>query len=487
MTGTGFENVDVSRLRELCLLSIEPAVRRLCEAGSWPRPPRARLIRIGHDYYGDDLRGIKEVSDLTGFLKDQEAVKAMYLDEPGQEYVLEDFWRRLLVNILAETDGNKVKIRIFDKWFHRFIKELFTDTSTWRAIDVIDGLVLNAKKLQLDEYTSLMSISRYRSWDWLRYLVTKHDNHFNPIEFLDSEWDGAFGIEKVALVVTTMTFRKCEIKPVWAHPPNQLDQIGRTLAAMDAVRLLKNGTPRWTHSSIFQLSLFPLKHAFGYSHRDIHPRIYDKEAILSRSDYPKLKSLWQETLKRKYQWPINPNRNVSSIDIAEGRFFRSYQPGGWFENILDLTIALEALFSPTDSQEISHRIALRCAWLLGAYPTTSTDRNRVYECVRAMYELRSKVVHGVKPREGRVQKWIGILAGTPYARTKDWDLREQALESTREIVRRSLRACTKLSKLPHGGPHWPLPANFDQCIVEPLEQRKWQKAAGIHAVELGGV
>jgi hypothetical protein len=484
MTGTGFENVDVSKLRELCLLSIEPAVRRLCEAGSWPRPPRARLIRIGHDYYGDDLRGIKEVSALTKFLRDQEALRAMYLDEPEQKYVLEEFWRRLLVNILAETDGNKVKIEVFNKWFQRFIKELFTDASTWRAIDVIDGLILNAKEVQLDEYTSLMSIPRYWSWDWLGYLVRKHDNHFNPIEFLDSKWGGAFGTEKVALVVTTMTFRKCEIKPVWAHAPSQIDQIGRTLAAMYAVRLLKNGSPRWTHSSVFHLSLFPLKDAFGYPHRDIYPRIYEKEAILSKSDYPKLKSLWQEAVKGKHQWPIIPNRNVSPIDIAEGRFFRSYETGGWFENILDLTIALEALFSPSDSQEISHRIALRCAWLLGAYAATSTNRNRVYECVRAMYELRSSVVHGGTPGEKKVQKWIGILAGTSYDRTKDWALREQALESAREIVRKSLRACTRLSKLPHGGPHWPLPANFDQCMVEPVEQRKWQKAAGIHTVKL---
>ena len=478
MTVTAFETIDISKLHELCLLSIEPAVKRLCEAGSWPRPPRARLLRIGYDYYGDDLRGIKEVSDINGFLNNQEAIKPIYLDERRQEYNFEGFWMRLLVNILAETDGMEVKRAIFDKWFHRFVKELFTDTSTWRAIDVIDGLILNATKLKLDAYTSLMSVSQYSPWDWLSHFIVKHDNHFNPLAFLYREWSGPFGIEEITLVVTTMTIRKSEMKPFWGHP-HQVNEIGRTLATIDAVRLLKSGFPQLLHSSIFQLSSFPLVDGFGYSRSNTSHRLYEKNVILSKGDYRKLKLLWQETFNRKYRRLINPNRNVSSMEVAEARFFKSYEPDGWFQNILDLTIALEALFSPADNQELSHRIALRCAWLLGAYPTTSTNRNRVYECVRAMYELRSKMVHGKAPRERKIQKWVGILAGTPYDHAKDWILREQALEAARDIVRRSLLACTKLSKLPHNGPHWPLPEGFDQCMVEPHEQRKWQKAADI--------
>lgn len=433
---------------------------------------------MGYDYYFDDLRDIQEVSDLIEFLKSQETIKAIYLRESRQEYVLEDFWRRLLTNILAETDGIKVNRTTFDKWFDTFVKELCSDTSVWRAVDVIDGLILEGKELRLDEYTSLISIPPHDPWYWLERLVPKHDRHFEASEFLRHQWDGAFPTEQVTLVVTTMRIPKREVWP-WKHPENKINQIGRALAAISAIRLMRPGAPRLVHRAVFHLSCFPLADPFGYSPRDGSRRMYEKEATISKGDYRKIKSLWQELFRTKHQMPIDRHSKVSPMDIAEARFFKSYEPDGWFENILDLTIALEALFSPPDSQELSHRIALRCAWLLGAYPARSHDHNRVYESVRDMYALRSAIVHGDTPEEKRIQKWIGTLAGTAYDRSKDWVLREQALESARDIVRRSLAACARLSKLSHEGPHWPLPREFDQCMVQPLQRRLWQKAAGI--------
>ena len=85
-----------AELRKLALASIEPAVNRLCEVGSWPRPPRARLLRMGYDFYYDDLKGIKEVKDLIDFLASQGKIKSMYLRDQGDGYILEDYWRRIL-------------------------------------------------------------------------------------------------------------------------------------------------------------------------------------------------------------------------------------------------------------------------------------------------------------------------------------------------------------------------------------------------------
>lgn len=470
------------KLRKLALTSIEPAIKRLCEVGSWPRPPRARLLRMGHDFSYDDLKGIKEVKDLIDFLASQEKIKSMYVRNQGDEYILEDYWRRLLINILAETDGTSVRRAIFDKWFSRFLKELFTDTAVWRAVDTIDGLVLDGKELRLDEYTTLMPIPRLSPWDWLESLVPKHDKHFNAGEFLRDEWDGPFATEKVTLVVTTMGLDKSEFQP-WSTPINKLNQIGRTSAALAAIRLVKPGAPCLHHHAIFQLSYFPLVDPFGYMVRDSFRGLYEKETSINKGDRHNIRSIWQELMSTEYAKPLYHQSKVSAMDIAKGRFFSSYDVHNWFENMLDLTIALEALFSPSDSQEINHRIALRCAWLLGEHLRTSQSSGTIsiYSSVRAMYELRSRIVHGSVPQQKKVHKLIGVLAGKEYEQSKDSELRELAVESAREIVRRSIRACERLSKLPRNGPHWPFPNDFDQSIVIPGRQRLWQEAAGILA------
>jgi hypothetical protein len=171
------------------------------------------------------------------------------------------------------------------------------------------------------------------------------------------------------------------------------------------------------------------------------------------------------------------------MDIAIGRFFRSYNVGNWLEELLELTIALEALLAPADNQELNNRIALRCAWLLGS-DVTDQDKSHgsIYRRVKALYDIRSRTVHGDIPKENEVQKWVSNLSGVKYDRSRDWELKDLAVESARDIVRRSIRVCTRLSLLPVGGPHWPFPDDFDQYLPASSQQRQWQKAAGVRVL-----
>jgi hypothetical protein len=64
------------------------------------------------------------------------------------------------------------------------------------------------------------------------------------------------------------------------------------------------------------------------------------------------------------------------------------------DRILDATIALEALLSDAESQEISHKTALRMAALSKLDPLASASPYNVFRHMKTIYSYRSAIVHG---------------------------------------------------------------------------------------------
>jgi hypothetical protein len=81
-----------------------------------------------------------------------------------------------------------------------------------------------------------------------------------------------------------------------------------------------------------------------------------------------------------------------SVDVALDRLNlarRRRSPG---DQAIDGSICLEALLlERDDSQELTHKLSLRAALLVG---TTLSEREEIRKAVRAFYRLRSGVVHG---------------------------------------------------------------------------------------------
>jgi len=62
------------------------------------------------------------------------------------------------------------------------------------------------------------------------------------------------------------------------------------------------------------------------------------------------------------------------------------------DKVLYLTIALEALLSPSDRNELSYRVAQGAAWMLSEL--TKGESNDYFKLVRYAYSIRSAVAHG---------------------------------------------------------------------------------------------
>ena len=82
------------------------------------------------------------------------------------------------------------------------------------------------------------------------------------------------------------------------------------------------------------------------------------------------------------------------VKVALGRFNSSYERRDPSDRLIDLVIALEALFGD-DGPGISYKVAMRCA---GWMHSPGQDRATLFSKVREYYRLRSKAVHGEKPR-----------------------------------------------------------------------------------------
>jgi len=149
--------------------------------------------------------------------------------------------------------------------------------------------------------------------------------------------------------------------------------------------------------------------------------------------------------------------------------------------MVDLTTALESLFGPEDNQELSHRISLRAAWLLGrdlVGDDPSPSSAEVYERVRTMYKVRSARVHSDIPKVKDIHKWVTVLSGVRHDPSQHGGVLDKAMESARAIVRQAIRAGARLAEIDPSWPHWPLPEDFNILSVPSLQRRKCQRAAG---------
>jgi hypothetical protein len=467
---------------ELCYSSIKAGIKRLCDIKTWPRPHAARRLRVGYDFYRDQMKNIQEVNDLIEYLASDDDIKSIYFAQSGrsEHWVLYEFWELLLLRMLSEIEGIAPSRRIFQKWFRRFFKELYSPIAVWRIVDTVTGLSLRGNELNLDEATTLISRPAHHLpsniWGPQQYPL---EGRLIPYNWL------SVGLDK-AVIVTTVRIPKCQYAGSCMPYPHLTMDIERSIAVIDAIRLTKSGAPRLHCYTKFHVSHFPLYTPLAFCRDDGNLRLYEDEAILDRSDFLRVRNTWRELMNTKYK-DIEPTiSKLTPMDTAFGGFSRSYEMRSWLDNIVDLTIALESLFGPKDNQELRHRISLRAAWLLSGDDGEGQARlkNKIYDYVRTMYDIRSCRVHGDIPKDSEIRKWVQTLSGLKYDRhdrAEKGRLIELALESGRDIVRNALLACMNLQKLDPTGPQWPLPDDFDQNIVIPGQRKVWQKAAGIRS------
>ncbi len=118
-------------------------------------------------------------------------------------------------------------------------------------------------------------------------------------------------------------------------------------------------------------------------------------------------------------------RDKSALRVALDRFNYAYDRRRLHDRVVDEWVALEALFLPTQEQELRFRAALRISYFAGK---DGPDRNRLYKLTKDSYDLRSWIVHGEsEPKKGK-SAW-------PRQRVAE------VAAATEELIREILRLC----------------------------------------------
>ena len=92
-------------------------------------------------------------------------------------------------------------------------------------------------------------------------------------------------------------------------------------------------------------------------------------------------------------WPVlgKIEKTKKGLQTAISRFSSSYEKRGLADRMIDLVIALEALFGDGEAGGIAYKVAMRGACWLHA---TEEERCAAFDTIKQLYGIRSKVVHG---------------------------------------------------------------------------------------------
>ena len=139
----------------------------------------------------------------------------------------------------------------------------------------------------------------------------------------------------------------------------------------------------------YNLIVQPLSESQRYGHT-LRSRLYQRLWI--RGKKPKIYTLD----KNEVQLFISFFKNfykilLSKFDLASEYFNKSYYEPYPRDSFLDLMIVLENLYLKNTSQELSYKLSMRMAHILGK---NKEERIHIYDFIKEAYNLRSKIVHG---------------------------------------------------------------------------------------------
>lgn len=94
------------------------------------------------------------------------------------------------------------------------------------------------------------------------------------------------------------------------------------------------------------------------------------------------------------------------ISNAFNFFFSAWRSHQMEHTCLNLAIVLESLFSPSEKDELTHRIAFNTCHFLGKTPS---EREIIFGLVRKFYSIRSSIVHGANPKFEQLYIYTGVM------------------------------------------------------------------------------
>lgn len=165
---------------------------------------------------------------------------------------------------------------------------------------------------------------------------------------------------------------------------------------------------------------------------------------------------------------------TTSFGIAFSKFSGA-DSGVWFEDLVDLATALEAILIGDDKE--TEGLTLRLRGRAAALLATGEDSARnVFNDVGALYNLRSKLVHGGQLKLTDLRKIIAKVSTVPPGTAQDafGVALGHAIDRIRDLVRRAILARLCLAERP--APLWPFTGqtSVDAILADDAQRGAWR-------------
>lgn len=304
----------------------------------------------------------KKVSKLTEYTDVFTAVSHGYkLEEVQCRHYLESLITRVASNILV----GKVKTpKDSAKYIALFLKDLNEKEQEYRAEVKLDGLALQSRSIQLDDSVRIRQPNRK---DFEREVPIAFPSH------------GVFPLKDPTAFLHT----RVHTTEGGIILQNEID---REIAVL---RLFRVGAVDYIQYSISTDSIIHM----GVSTLTKGKLLGSDKYLITKDDVKSIKTFCVNMKKAKLPESIYHRSQVEpdELSIAYDRYSDSLETHILEKRISSAVMGLEALYlSPSEQQEMSYRLRMRVAELLGLIGYKQIE---VRERMKDAYEVRSRYVH----------------------------------------------------------------------------------------------
>ncbi|MFE5501349.1 hypothetical protein ACFQ73_02205 [Amycolatopsis japonica] len=166
---------------------------------------------------------------------------------------------------------------------------------------------------------------------------------------------------------------------------------------------------------------------------------------------------------------------ATSFDVALDKYNHSHTIGSPYEHLVDLATALEGVLIGADNEGegLTLRLCTRAAVLLARDDDPATA---VFNDVKELYGLRSKLVHGGQIAEKDLRKVFTRVSTVPPgdAERRFGMALAYAVDRLRDLVRRAILA--RLCLAEHPNPAWPFTGHtaVDALLADDHQRDTWR-------------
>lgn len=311
------------------------------------------MFVLGH---AKSLAALSEASELLDVLSVRPLAAGMGVEHanlvaPAQE-------------LLRRHNRLPVPARVISELAHEIALLVSSDRLEYRGRFVLTDFTASGRSLKLDGSNVLrrLRLGEARVLEQRALGGFQASDHFHP-----TDW-----------IVET------RFKAAWDGWRQDLRSLAEPSArrVVTALRLVKEGSVGYREIAAESIIWTPLKHTFGSTY-SVRPYL--------RNDEYQIRS--QERRQVVRMWLLLERPFPEYLRVAIDRFNQSYMERQWVDAIVELAIAIEALFV-RQQQELSLRFRTFPALFLAR----SADRRlRISAFLGAAYSVRSRTVHGGSP------------------------------------------------------------------------------------------